>query len=63
MVDLPPAEGYSDAVFAGDIAALAGELGFDKITIVAQDFGPGWTQQLGRTQPELINKQILFNQP
>ena len=61
--DLPPEEGYTDTVIAGDIAALIGELGFEKVNIVAHDFGANWAQQLARTRPELIDKLILFNPP
>ena len=61
--DLPPAQGYSDEAFAGDIAALIAELGFERVTIVAHDFGAVWTQHLARTRPELVGKLILFDPP
>ncbi len=61
--DLPPEEGYTASVIAGDIAALIAELGFEKVNLVAHDFGASWAQALASTQPELINKLILFNPP
>ena len=61
--DLPPEEGYTDAVIADDIAALIAELGFDKVNLVAHDFGALWAQRLARTRPELLDKLILFNPP
>ncbi len=61
--DLPPEEGYTDSVIAGDIAALIAELGFEKVHLVAHDFGATWAQRLARTQPELIEKLVLFNPP
>jgi pimeloyl-ACP methyl ester carboxylesterase len=61
--DLPPAQGYSDEAFAGDIAALIAELGFDRVNIVAHDFGAVWTQHLARTRSELVKKLVLFDPP
>src|SRR3972149_3033108 len=36
--DLPPEQGYTDAVMAADLAALVRALGFEKVSVVAHDF-------------------------
>ena len=61
--DLPPEQGYSDAVMADDLAALIQQLGFDKVSIVAHDFGAVWAQRFARTHAELLDKLVLFNPP
>ena len=61
--DLPPEEGYTDAAMAEDIAALIRELGFERVSIVAHDFGAVWTQRFARTHPELLERLVLFNPP
>jgi len=61
--DLPPEEGYTDKAMAGDIAALAMDLSFEQVSIVAHDFGAGWMQRLARDRPELVKKLVLFNPP
>ena len=61
--DLPPEEGYTDVVMAEDIAALVRELGFERVNIVAHDFGATWAQRFARTHPELLDKLMLFNPP
>ena len=61
--DLPPEEGYTDAVMAADIAALVRDLGFERISIVAHDFGSLWNQRFAREYPELLERLVLFNPP
>ena len=61
--DLPPEEGYTDAVMAADIAALVRDLGFERISIVAHDFGALWSQRFAREYPELLERLVLFNPP
>ena len=61
--DLSPAEGYTDAVMAEDIAALIRDLGFERVSLVAHDFGALWAQRFARTHPELLEKLVLFNPP
>ena len=61
--DVPPEEGYTDEVMAADIAALAAALGFDKISIVAHDFGAMWAQRFARDHGEMLEKLVLFNPP
>ena len=61
--DLPPEEGYTDAVMAADIAALVRDLGFERISIVAHDFGALWSQRFARDYPELLERLVLFNPP
>ena len=61
--DLPPEEGYTDAVMAADIAALVRDLGFERISIVAHDFGSLWSQRFARDYPELLERLVLFNPP
>ncbi len=61
--DLPPEEGYSDAVMAADIAGLVRALGFERVSVVAHDFGAAWSQRFARDYPELLDKLVLFNPP
>ena len=61
--ELPPEEGYTDAVMAADIAALVRDLGFERISIVAHDFGALWSQRFARDYPELLERLVLFNPP
>jgi len=61
--DLPPEQGYTDAVMAADLAALARELGFERVSIVAHDFGAMWAQRFARDHAELLDKLVLFNPP
>ncbi len=61
--DLAPEEGYSDAVMAEDIAALVRALGFERISIVAHDFGAMWSQRFARAHPDLLDRLVLFNPP
>jgi pimeloyl-ACP methyl ester carboxylesterase len=46
--DLPPEEGYTDEVMAGDLRALVEHLGFEKVNVVSHDFGSVWTQRFVR---------------
>jgi pimeloyl-ACP methyl ester carboxylesterase len=61
--DLPPEEGYTDAVMAADLAALVRVLGFEKVHMVAHDFGAAWAQRFARDYSELLDKLVLFNPP
>jgi len=61
--DLPPEQGYTDAVMAADLAALARALGFDKVHVVAHDFGAAWVQRFAREYPDVVDKLALFNPP
>jgi len=61
--DLPPEQGYTDVVMADDLAALIKHLGFDKVGIVAHDFGAAWAQRFARRHAELLDKLVLFNPP
>ena len=61
--DLPPEQAYTDAVIAEDIVALVRALGFERVSLVAHDFGAVWTQRLARAHPDLVEKLVLFNPP
>lgn len=61
--DLPPEQGYTDAVMADDLAALIRHLGFDKVSVVAHDFGAAWAQRFAQTHADLLDKLVLFNPP
>lgn len=61
--DLPPEQGYTDAVFAEDLKALVERLGFDKVSIVAHDFGAIWVQRFARTYRDLVDRLVLFDPP
>ncbi len=61
--DLPPEQGYTDIVMADDLAALARHLGFDKVSVVAHDFGAAWAQRFARKHAGLLDKLVLFNPP
>ncbi len=61
--DLPPEQGYTDAVMADDLAALSRALGFDKVSLVGNDFGAVWAQRFARAHPEMLEKLALFNPP
>jgi len=61
--DLPPEQGYTDSVMADDLAALVRALGFERVSVVAHDFGAAWTQRFARKYPELVEKLVLFNPP
>jgi len=61
--DLPPEQGYTDAVMADDLAALIRHLGFDKVSMVAHDFGAAWAQRFAQRHAELLDKLVLFNPP
>jgi pimeloyl-ACP methyl ester carboxylesterase len=61
--DLPPEAGYTDEVMADDLAALAKELGLDRVSIVAHDFGAVWAQRFARKHPDLLERLVLFNPP
>jgi pimeloyl-ACP methyl ester carboxylesterase len=61
--DLPPEQGYTDTVMADDLAALVRHLGFERVSVVAHDFGAVWTQRFARAYPELVERLVLFNPP
>ncbi len=61
--DLPPEQGYTDAVMADDLAALIRHLGFDKVSMVAHDFGAAWAQRFAQRHADLLDKLVLFNPP
>ncbi len=61
--DLPPELGYTDAVIANDLAALVRELGFERVSIVAHDFGAIWAQRFARDHAALLDKLVLLNPP
>ncbi len=61
--DLPPEQGYTDIVMADDLAALIKHLGFDKVSIVANDFGAAWSQRFARRHGDMLNKLMLFDPP
>jgi pimeloyl-ACP methyl ester carboxylesterase len=61
--DLPPEQGYSDAAMANDLAALVRALGFEKVHVVAHDFGAAWAQRFARDHAGLLDKLVLFNPP
>ena len=61
--NLPPEQGYSRSVVAADIAGLAGELGYQRVAVVAHDIGATVAQPLAREHPELVTRLVLFNPP
>jgi len=61
--DLPPEQGYTDAVIAEDLAGLARALDFERVSIVAHDFGAAWAQRFARAHPELLDRLVLFDPP
>jgi pimeloyl-ACP methyl ester carboxylesterase len=61
--DLPPEQGYTDTVIANDIAALVRDLGFERVHVVAHDFGAVWAQRFARDHAALLDKLVLFNPP
>ncbi len=61
--DLPPEDGYTDAVMAEDLAALTRALGFERLSVVAHDFGATWAQRFAREHPNLLSRLVLFNPP
>jgi pimeloyl-ACP methyl ester carboxylesterase len=46
-----------------DIAALVRDLGFERVNVVAHDFGASWAQRFAREHPEMLDKLALFNPP
>lgn len=61
--DLPPEKGYTDEVMAADLAALIRTLGFERVHMVAHDFGAAWAQRFARDHAGLLDKLVLFNPP
>lgn len=61
--DLPPEQGYTDVVMADDLAALVRALGFERVSIVAHNFGAVWAQRFAQMHGELLEKLVLFNPP
>jgi pimeloyl-ACP methyl ester carboxylesterase len=61
--ELPPEQGYTDTVMAQDLAALAETLGFEKVHVVAHDFGAVWAQRFARDHSGLLDRLVLFNPP
>ena len=58
--DVPPEEGYTDAVMAADILALVDHLGWDVANIVTHDFGSVWTQRFARDHRDRVGKLVFF---
>ena len=61
--ELPPEEGYTDAVIANDLAAMVRSLGFERVSVVAHDFGAMWAQRFARDHADLLDRLVLFNPP
>ncbi|HXG42802.1 MAG TPA: alpha/beta hydrolase [Dehalococcoidia bacterium] len=61
--DVPPAEGYTSAHFAQDLAALLDHLGWQRASFVAHDFGAIWVQRFARTYPQRVERLVLFDPP
>jgi len=61
--DLPPEEGYNEAVFAEDISSLCKHLGFAKVNIVSHDFGAIGVRRFARSYREMVNKLVFFDPP
>ena len=61
--DLPPEQGYTDVHMADDLAALVRHLGFEKVHMVAHDFGASWAQRFAREHGDMLDKLVLFNPP
>lgn len=61
--DLPPEQAYTDRIFAQDALALIDALGFERVNIVAHDFGAAWMQRFARTYPDRLDKLVLFDPP
>ncbi len=61
--DLPPEQGYTDSVFAEDLKAQVERLGFEKVSIVAHDFGAIWVQRFARTYRDLVDRLVLLDPP
>lgn len=60
--DLPP-DGYSRATVAEDVAALARQLGFARLALVAHDLGSIVAQTLVRRETVLVARLVLFDPP
>jgi pimeloyl-ACP methyl ester carboxylesterase len=50
-------------VLADDLAALVREHGFERVHMVAHDFGAAWAQRFAREHGELLDRLVLFNPP
>jgi pimeloyl-ACP methyl ester carboxylesterase len=61
--DLPPETGYSDTAYAEDLKAFIDFYHFDRVRIVAHDFGAIWAQKFARMYPERVHKLMLFDPP
>lgn len=60
---LPPEAAYKRDTVAEEIAALARQLGFARIAVVAHDIGATVAQPLARSHPDLIARLVLFDPP
>ncbi|NPD70033.1 alpha/beta hydrolase (plasmid) [Lichenicola cladoniae] len=56
-----PAGGYDKKTMAGDIAALAKQLGFTKIDVVGHDIGAMVAFSLAANHPALVHKLVLLD--
>lgn len=61
--DLPPEEGYTDVVMAGDLAALLDALGQTKADVITHDFGAVWVQRFAWTFPTRLRRLLLMDPP
>ena len=61
--DLPPEQGYTNVVMADDLAALIRQLGFQRVHMIAHDFGAAWAQRFAQKHADLLDKLALFNPP
>ena len=61
--DLSPEAGYNRATVAEDIAALARQLGHDRVAVVAHDIGATVAKPLARNHPDLVARLVLFDPP
>lgn len=59
--DLPPAEGYTRAVFAEDIDLLLEQLEVERAVVAAYDIGASVAQVLARRRPSRVRALALFN--
>jgi pimeloyl-ACP methyl ester carboxylesterase len=61
--DLAPEVGYARDVVAREVAALLGQLGLERVAVVAHDIGATVAQPLARLRPDLVARLVLFDPP
>ncbi len=59
--DGEPQVDYSDTAFAEDILGICDAFGFERVSLVAHDFGSMWAQRFARMHPERLRKLVLFD--